>query len=77
MVDLRRTFRVTDEKGKPVPTDASPHSIALFERRPAYNRVRIRGLDGVRRHIEVSAIPIMGQADRFLGVMSLLWKIGA
>jgi PAS domain-containing protein len=75
VVDLRRIFHVRDEKGKRVPTDASPHRIALFERRPAYNRVWIRGLDGVRRHIEISAVPLTGQADRFLGVMGLLWEI--
>src|SRR5206468_1146467 len=36
----------------------------------------IRGLDGVRRHIAVSAFPLIGQGDRFLGVISVFWEVG-
>ena len=38
--------------------------IALTRRRPAYRRLFIQGMNGVRRHIEVAAIPIIGLAGR-------------
>ena len=77
VVDLPHIFYPTDEEGTPLPTDVLAAGIALFERRPAYHRVWIRGLDGVRRHLEVTAFPIIGQADRFLGIIVLLWEISA
>jgi PAS domain-containing protein len=70
-------FTPTDVAGIPVPPDALPLMIALTERRPAHQHFWIRGLNGVRRHIEVTAFPLVGQADRFLGALAIFWETGA
>jgi hypothetical protein len=49
--------------------------IAFKERRPAHKVIWIQGLDGVSREIEVTAFPLVGQADRFLGGIALFWEI--
>jgi len=50
--------------------------IALQEQRPAYQQFFIRALDGVRRHLEVVAIPILGIQGEFLGAVALFWELG-
>ena len=34
----------------------------------------IQGLDGARRMIEVTAFPLIGMANRFLGALALFWE---
>jgi PAS domain-containing protein len=70
-------FQPIDQKGESLSPEALPLMIALTERRPAHRRFWIRGLDNVLRHIEVSAFPIIGQADRHLGALALFWEVGA
>src|SRR6266487_4028435 len=62
-------FSPTDSAGAPVQPGAMPLTIALEEGRPSHHRFWIRGLDNVSRHIEVTAIPLLGQAQRHLGAM--------
>ena len=47
----------------------------LVRHRPAYQRFFIRGLNGVRRHLEVAAIPIAGIQGDFLGAVALFWEL--
>ena len=68
-------FRPTDEAGHPLPPDELPLVIALRELRPAHREFWIRGLgDGVTRRIEVTAFPLIGQAQRHLGALALFWE---
>jgi PAS domain-containing protein len=69
-------FTPMDREGKPIPPDALPLMIALTERRPAKKCFYIRGVDGIKREIDVTAFPITGQADRFLGGVALFWETG-
>jgi PAS domain-containing protein len=68
-------FTPTDEQGQPIPPEELPLMIAIATRRPAYKRFYIRGMNGVRRHIEVASIPIVGLQGEFLGATSLFWEI--
>lgn len=68
-------FEPTDASGAPVPAQELPLVIALRERRPAHKDFWIRGLDGKRRHLGVTAVPLVGQAERFLGALALFWEI--
>ena len=52
-----------------------PLMIALRELRPAHGRLTVRGLDNVRRRIEVTAFPLVGQAGRHLGAMAIFWEV--
>ena len=68
-------FAPVDLEDQPIPPAELPLMIALNERRPAYERFFIRGLNGVRRHLEVVAIPILGIQGEFLGAVALFWEL--
>lgn len=67
-------FTPTDDSGRPLPADSLPLSIAFAERRAAHDEFRITGLDGRRRRISVTAIPLVGQQDRVLGAVAIFWE---
>jgi PAS domain-containing protein len=62
-------------KGEPIRPDDLPLMITLAKRRPASGRFFIRGLDGVVRHLDVTAIPITGLQGEFLGAAALFWEL--
>jgi PAS domain-containing protein len=57
-----------------MPPEELPLMIALAKRHPAHKVFWIEGLDGVVREIEVTAFPLVGQADRFLGAIAIFWE---
>jgi len=68
-------FTPTNEAGEPLPPETLPLMIALTKRQPTYRTFWIRGLDGVPRHLEVTAFPLVGQSDRFLGAVAIFWEV--
>lgn len=69
------TMMLTDEHGTPIAPEARPLTIALHERRPAHREMWGQGQDGVRRHVEVTAFPLIGQAGRHLGAVAIFWEV--
>jgi len=67
-------FAPTDEQGVPIPPDELPLAIAAQQRRPAQGGMWILGLDGVRRELTVTAIPIQGQWGDHLGAAAIFWE---
>jgi hypothetical protein len=67
-------FIPTDEAGEPLAAESLPLSIACAERRPAHGTMWITGLDGARRHISVTAFPLVGFHDRDLGSVAIFWE---
>jgi len=67
-------FRPTDAAGAPFPSDRLPLVIAVKEQRPAHDEFWITGLDGVRRHLEVTAFPVLAQGGKNLGAVALFWE---
>lgn len=67
-------FHPVDEEGNSIPPQELPLMIAIRERRPAHKIFRIRGMDGDMRRIEVTALPLIGQANRFLGGIAIFWE---
>ena len=67
-------FRPTDEDGKLIPPENLPLVKATRTRMPAHSRFCINGLDGERRKLAVTAIPLVGQAGRFVGALALFWE---
>jgi PAS domain-containing protein len=53
-----------------------PLTLALAERRPAHSRLAITGLDGERRTIGVTALPLFARTDEFVGAVSIFWQEG-
>jgi PAS domain-containing protein len=67
-------FEPTRADGTPVARDELPLIRTLSTRTPCSADFWIVGLDGRRRHLEVVAVPLLGQAARFLGGMALFWE---
>jgi len=68
-------FTPMDEHGTPIAPEGLPLVIALAERRPAHRRFFIHGWDRTRRHIDLTAFPLVGQAERALGAVALFWEV--
>ena len=68
-------FRPMNEKGEPLDSDLLPLVIAIKERRLAHSNFWIRGLDNTLRQIQVTGFPLVGQADRLLGAVAILWEM--
>lgn len=69
------SYTPTDQDGAPLESDSLPLVVALRECCPAQARFWIRDKDSVRRHIEVTAFPLVGQMNRFLGAIALFWEL--
>ena len=69
-------FTPEDEHGEPFAPEHLPLVRVLAERRPVHGGFAITGLDGVRRKLSVTAVPIVGLGDRFLGAVALFWEEG-
>jgi len=67
----------TTADGKPIAPDEVPLVVAVTERRPAHGSFEIRGLDGQRWHIEVTAIPLVQPGDRVVGAVAFFWETRA
>ena len=67
-------FHPVDHEGKPIPAEELPLVIAVSQHHPAHKIFWIRGMDGNLREIEVTALPLVGQADRFLGGIAIFWE---
>ena len=70
-----KLFRPTNDDGTPIEREEQPLFIATAQRRPAYRRSWIRGLDGVNRQIEGIAFPLRGLGRRFLGAVGVFWEV--
>jgi PAS domain-containing protein len=68
-------FKPTDARGVPIPPDELPLAIAAQQRRPAQGGMWILGLDGERRELTVTAIPIQGQWGDHLGAAAIFWEV--
>jgi PAS domain-containing protein len=67
-------FRPTDEAGAPVPVEQLPLVRALQELRPAQAQLWIVGMDGKRRGLEITAVPIIGIGGRVVGAAAIFWE---
>lgn len=63
-----------DLDGTPVPLEELPLGIAFGQGRPAHKPLRIHGVDGVTREIEVTAFPLFARPDEILGAIAVFWE---
>jgi PAS domain-containing protein len=73
--ELSAIFRTVDQEGRPMKADDLPLVKALTHRKPAHSSLWIEGLDGGLRKIAVTAFPLIGQAQRFLGAIAIFWEV--
>ena len=69
-----RIYTRADGADEAMAAQELPLMVALRDRRPAHGRLAIRGLDNVRREIEVTAFPLDGQSGRHLGAVAIFWE---
>ena len=67
-------FHVEDIDGAPLPLERMPAGVALTERRPAHDSLWIRSLDGRRRLISVTALPLFSTPTELVGVVAIFWQ---
>ena len=68
-------WQVTDLGGEVIPDAEFPVVAALTKQTPMHRALRFQGMDGAWREVEVTAIPIEGQGNRFLGVLATFWEV--
>ncbi len=67
-------FQQIDETGALMPPERLPLVRTLKNKNPNHGCFWIKNLKGNKIKISVTAFPIMGRPDRFLGAMALFWK---
>jgi PAS domain-containing protein len=67
-------WRPTGVDGAPLPAERLPLTMAVAERRPAHEKLSIAALDGTRRHIAVTAIPLVRADGLLLGSVAFFWE---
>jgi PAS domain-containing protein len=74
MDEWSKDFEPFDDDGRPVPPEELPLVIAVRERHPAHGAHWIRAADGRKRRLAITAIPLLGLADRRLGAAAVFWE---
>lgn len=67
-------FQPTDEGGSIIKVEDHPMHIARIRQQPSHRRLFFQGLDGVKRQIEGTAFPLLGQCNRHLGAVGIFWE---
>jgi hypothetical protein len=67
-------FSPTDADGNQLESDGLPLAVAVRQRRPALGDIWITGLDRIRRHLTVAALPVVGHGNRDLGSIAYFWE---
>lgn len=67
-------FKPVDESGNALAPEELPLVRTLMNRLPNHGSFWIESLDGHRNQISVTAYPIIGRPDRFLGAVAIFWK---
>jgi len=67
-------FVLEELDGTPMPLDRMPAGIALLEQRPAHGQLWMTGLDGERRMLNITAVPLFASASEFVGMIALFWQ---
>ncbi len=67
-------FLLEELDGTAMPLERMPAGVALLERRPAHGKLWMTGLDGQRRLLSVTAVPLFASATEFVGMIALFWQ---
>ena len=72
--DWAASFTPKLPEGDGLPPERRPTRIALDQRRPAHERLRITSTDGQEREVSITAFPLFAEADEFVGVVAIFWR---
>ena len=68
-------FSPTDSLGRAMPPGDLPLTRALTDRTPTQGSFFIRGLDGISRHLSVTAVPLERPGGTDLGALAIFWAL--
>ncbi len=68
-------FAVADEARRPIDKKVRPLMMALSERKPHSRTLWLRGAKHEWQHVNITALPLMGDGGQFFGAMMIFWKI--
>jgi PAS domain-containing protein len=67
-------FQLENLDGDPLPMEQMPAAVALMERRPAHGKLWMTGLDGHRRLLSVTAVPLFASPTELVGMVAIFWQ---
>ena len=67
-------YQIENLDGSTLPLERNPGWIALAERRPAHARLRVMGLDGMRRQLSATAMPLFSHPTEVVGMVAFFWQ---
>jgi PAS domain-containing protein len=68
-------FKLEDPEGAPLTMERMPAAVALLERRPAHGELWMTGLDGQRRLLSVTAVPLFASPTELVGMVAIFWQV--
>jgi PAS domain-containing protein len=68
-------FAVADEERNPIATEDRPTMMALSERKPYSRTMWMRCGHREWRHVNITAIPLIGERRQFLGAQMIFWEV--
>ena len=72
--EWRSLFEPETIEGRLMALDEMPSAIAFRERRPAHGTFTIEGVDGVRRQVSATGLPLFARGREFVGVVTIFWE---
>jgi PAS domain-containing protein len=73
--ELIKLIEIADEDHNPVPPEQRPMRVVRMERRPVSRTIWTRTPHTEWKHLQVTAVPLVGESGALLGVMLLFWEI--
>lgn len=74
MEDWSTIFKPMDENGVSIPPEELPLVKTMTHHHPAHGSFYIKSLKGKKNKISVTAYPLIGRSDEFLGAVAIFWK---
>ena len=68
-------FALTDHDRKPIPIEKRPTMLVLSGRKPISRKVWMRVRPREWRHVQITAFPLIGESNQFLGAQMIFWEI--
>jgi PAS domain-containing protein len=68
-------FTPYNQNGEPILPEGLPLVQTLQTKKPNSGSFYIKSMQGNDEHIQVTAFPIVGRPDRFLGAMAIFWTL--
>lgn len=72
--EWRARFSAERLDGTPVADEDQPTAVARRERHPTHETLIYKMVDGRQHTLSVTAIPLLGREDEFLGVVAVFWE---